>query len=117
MAITSALSDPNRVRTLQALREGELCVCQITAYLKLAPSTASKHLSILKQARLVEMRKRGRWIYYRLAGADAPPLVQEALKWLRGALAKDPELKEDRKRLQAVLKEDPEKLCRRQMKR
>ena len=117
MAITNALSDQNRVRVLQALKGGEVCVCQITEFLGLSPSTASKHLSILKAARLVVARKEGRWMYYRLAGGDAPPPVQEALEWLRRALARDPEVKEDRKRLDAVLKEDPEEICRRQMGR
>jgi ArsR family transcriptional regulator len=55
--ITKALSDSNRVRTLLALRKGELCVCQITELFGLAPSTISKHLSILAQAGLVESRK------------------------------------------------------------
>lgn len=117
MAITSALSDSSRVRALQALRAGELCVCQITEFLNLAPSTASKHLSILRQAGLVEVRKNGRWIYYRLAGDGASPVVREALEWIQNALARDPQTREDRKRLQAILKEDPEILCRRQMKR
>jgi ArsR family transcriptional regulator len=51
MNITKALADENRVRTLLALRKGELCVCQTTE-LGLAPSTVSKHLSILYQAGL-----------------------------------------------------------------
>ncbi len=117
MAVTNALSDPNRVRVLQALRGGELCVCQITEFLGLSPSTASKHLSVLKAARLVDARKDGRWMYYRLPGSDAPPPVLEALDWLKKALARDPDVKEDRSRLEAVLKEDPEVLCRRQMGR
>ena len=65
MNITKALADENRVRTLLALRKGELCVCQITELFGLAVSTVSKHLSILYQAGLVESRKDGRWIYYR----------------------------------------------------
>jgi ArsR family transcriptional regulator len=117
MAITSALSDPNRVRVLQALRGRDLCVCQITEFLGLSPSTASKHLSILKAANLVDARKEGRWMYYRLPMEDAPQHVREALEWLGRALARDPQVKEDRKRLDAVLKEDPEEICRRQMGR
>jgi DNA-binding transcriptional ArsR family regulator len=50
------------------LTSGELCVCQVTEVLQLAPSTVSKHMSILRQAGLVEARKEGRWIYYRLVG-------------------------------------------------
>jgi ArsR family transcriptional regulator len=67
VAITKALSDTNRVRALLALRKGELCVCQIIELLGLAPSTISKHMSILKQAGLVDSRKDSRWVYYRLS--------------------------------------------------
>ena len=65
--ITKALSDENRIRALMMLTGGELCVCQIIEMLGLAPSTVSKHMSILRQAGLVETRKEGRWIYYRLS--------------------------------------------------
>ena len=54
MNITGALADETRVRTLLALRKGELCVCQITELFGLAPSTVSKHLSLLFQAGLVD---------------------------------------------------------------
>ena len=64
MAIVKALADENRVRALMALRERELCVCEIIELLGLAPSTVSKHLSILYQAGLLESRKDGRWVYY-----------------------------------------------------
>lgn len=60
--ITKALAEENRVRILLALEGRELCVCQIFELLDLAPSTVSKHLSILRQARLVEGRKEGRWM-------------------------------------------------------
>ena len=53
-AVTAAraLGHPARLRTVAMLRSGELCVCQITEILKLAPSTVSAHLKELKQARL-----------------------------------------------------------------
>ena len=65
--ITKALAEENRVRILLALEVEELCVCQIIELLELAPSTVSKHMSVLRQARLVDGRKEGRWMYYRLA--------------------------------------------------
>ncbi|MEI6195647.1 MAG: metalloregulator ArsR/SmtB family transcription factor, partial [Verrucomicrobiota bacterium] len=82
MAITKALSDPNRVRILLALRQGELCVCQITGLFGFAPSTVSKHLSILHHAHLILSRKSERWVYYRLADTAAPVAVREALDWV-----------------------------------
>ena len=114
MNITKALADENRVRTLLALRQGELCVCQITELFGLAPSTISKHLSILFQAGLVESRKDGRWIYYTLPGKGAPVEVREAIDWVKKALADSPRVLEDGKRLKKILKQDPAELCRRQ---
>ena len=51
--ITKALAEENRLRILIALENQDLCVCQLIELLKLAPSTVSKHVSILRQARLI----------------------------------------------------------------
>jgi len=111
MAITKALADENRVRMLLALRRKELCVCQLIELARLAPSTVSKHMSILKQARLVDSRKDGRWMYYRLAGAHAPPAVRQAIEWVSRSLAADPQMAVDGDRLDEILKLDPQDLC------
>jgi ArsR family transcriptional regulator len=91
--ITAALSDPTRVRALLALREGELCLCQVIDLLGLAPSTVSKHMDLLHNAGLVERRKEGRWMYFRLPGKHAAPAVKGVLRWAFEAL-KDEELLE-----------------------
>jgi len=114
MNITGALADETRVRTLLALRQGELCVCQITELFGFAPSTVSKHLSLLFQAGLVESRKDGRWIYYKLPGKSATPEVREALVWVEKSLGKSPDALEDSKKLKNILKQDPTDLCKRQ---
>ncbi|UCD80535.1 MAG: winged helix-turn-helix transcriptional regulator [Desulfobacterales bacterium] len=114
MAITKALSDQNRVRTLMALKGRELCVCQIVELLELAPSTVSKHMSILATARLVENRQDGRWRYYRLSGDDAPDEAQEAIAWTSKSLSKNMKIQQDTKRIEEILKLDPEVLCRTQ---
>jgi ArsR family transcriptional regulator len=114
MNITKALADQNRVRTLLALRQGELCVCQITELFGLAPSTVSKHLSILAQAELVEARKDGRWIYYKLPGKDASVAVREAVDWVEKTLGDSPRIAADSQKLKKVLKQDPALLCRKQ---
>ena len=108
-----ALSHANRLRALIALSGNELCVCQITELLQLAPSTVSKHLSILKQARLVEMRKVGRWIYYRLSDQNADTIATEYIRLPGKTLDNDPQIRDDRKRLREILKIDPDILCRR----
>lgn len=114
MAITKALADPNRVSILLALEDRELCVCQIIELLGLAPSTVSKHLSILRQSRLIEDRKDGRWMYYCLAGEDAPPVVREAIDWVRRSLADCPKARKNRVRLRGILVMHPKELCKAQ---
>ncbi|MGB8368274.1 MAG: ArsR/SmtB family transcription factor [Limisphaerales bacterium] len=117
MAVTKALSDPSRVRILLALRRRELCVCQITELFGFAPSTVSKHLSILFQAGLVESRKDGRWIYYKLPDKTAPVEVREAIDWVKKSLADNPHVLEDNKQLKKILKQDPAELCKRQCRK
>jgi ArsR family transcriptional regulator, arsenate/arsenite/antimonite-responsive transcriptional repressor len=111
MAVTKALADETRVRLLAALQGGELCVCQLIELVGLAPSTVSKHLSILRGARLIEGRKNGRWMYYRMAGAQAPPAARTALTWLTEALEDNPVIREDRRRLAQVLKAGCDEAC------
>ena len=113
MAVTKALADENRVRLLAALEGGELCVCQLIELIGLAPSTVSKHLSILRGARLIEGRKNGRWMYYRLTDERVPTPAKTALEWLLAALKDRPRILEDRRRLGQVMKTVPEELCRR----
>jgi ArsR family transcriptional regulator, arsenate/arsenite/antimonite-responsive transcriptional repressor len=117
MNLTKALADEKRVRALLALRQGELCVCQITELFGLAPSTVSKHLSILFQAGLVESRKEGRWIYYQLPGKNVPVVVREALDWIEKSLTDHPHVVNDRKQLKNILRQDPAELCRRQCRK
>ena len=112
LAITKALADSNRSRVLLFLGRGELCVCQIIEMLGLAPSTVSKHLTILHQAGLVESRKEGRWIYYRLP--DTPDAcLADALRWVRACLEDEPRIVADGKRLEAVMKVNRDDLCAR----
>lgn len=117
MNISKALADQHRVRMLLALRPGELCVCQITELFNLAPSTISKHLSILHQAGLVRSHKVGRWIYYALPGKDASTSAREAQRWIEKSLAEDPCSRQDAQRLKLILKMDPAELCKRQCAR
>lgn len=110
--ITKALADSNRLRALCALQEQELCVCQIIELLDLAPSTVSKHMSILRQARLVDSKKRGRWIFYRLDRENAPLEVKKALTWVLDSLALSDVIQKDAIHLKEILQIDPEVLCK-----
>jgi ArsR family transcriptional regulator len=87
------LAHPARLRLLAMLDGGELCVCQMTAVLALAPSTVSEHLSVLARGGLVAERKEGKLVFYRLrddgaAAALLPPVL--------GLLAGEATAKSDR---------------------
>jgi len=109
VAVSRALGHPARLRAVAMLRAGELCVCQITAVLGLAPSTVSLHLRELKRCGLVTERKEGRWVFVALA--DEPV----ASRWIETALASvgdDLQLEKDA-RLVAELRRLPvAELCR-----
>ena len=64
--ILKALSDTTRLRVLMAIECGEVCACQVTELLQLAPSTISKHMSILAHAGLIRRRKEGKWTFYNI---------------------------------------------------
>lgn len=65
--VFKALANEKRLRILGALREGELCVCELQAMLRAPQSTVATHLRTLRDAGLVNVRKSGKWSYYRLA--------------------------------------------------
>lgn len=113
ISICKAISDKTRVRILMALSGGELCVCQITGLLGLAPSTVSKHLSLLYNAGLVHTRKDSRWVYYRLADKKGSSKEAfSALKWIKESLDGNADIIADKKGLTKVLKKFPaEKVC------
>ena len=92
--VGKALGDGGRVRALGALRGGELCLCHLTELLELSPATVSRHMAVLASAGLVQMRKDGRWHYYRLRRA-ASPLVRRALRWACDAVQQTPQGKRD----------------------
>jgi ArsR family transcriptional regulator len=99
-----ALSDENRLRILNLLLEGELCVCKITDVLSMPQSRASRHLASLKNAGLVRDRRDGLWILYSLAPAESD-LHKKVLETLDAARALDPVFSQDKKRLKEKLPE------------
>jgi DNA-binding transcriptional ArsR family regulator len=103
LRVTKALSDGQRIRIMMLLRGGELCVCRIVEVLALAPSTVSKHLSILSEADLVEVRKDGRWAYYRVARGEARKTVRPVLKWLEDMLGGNETVVKDSHKLADIL--------------
>ena len=94
--VAKAIADPSRVRILKLLENGELCVCQITAVLNVATSTISKQLTELKKGGLVQQRREGKWVYYRLAERQMNPYAPAVLQMIAGILNDDPTVAADR---------------------
>ena len=69
-----ALADATRLRILGLLLTGEVCVCHIHESLKIPQPRASRHLAYLRKARLVDTRRDGLWIHYRMATLADPVL-------------------------------------------
>jgi len=109
--IARALGDPARARALVALADGELCLCQLVHLLGLSPSMVSRHLSILRAAGLVESRKDGRWLFYRLPGRGAPPVARQAVRWAIESLEDERQIVEDAKSVCSLRKKDLKKLA------
>jgi len=94
-----ALGDVTRLRILGLLLTGEVCVCHIHESLKVSQPKASRHLAYLRRAGLVEARREGLWMYYRLA--DAPdPVVAAVKQAVTHALGHVPGVRKDTQRLQ-----------------
>jgi ArsR family transcriptional regulator len=64
--IFKALSDDTRLRVIKLLQERELCVCELMQVLEMSQPRISRHLSVLKNAGLVNDRREGKWIHYSL---------------------------------------------------
>jgi DNA-binding transcriptional ArsR family regulator len=78
--IFKAISDNSRAKILLALKEGELCVCDISHILSLSLSAVSHQLRILRNLRLVKYRNEGRMAFYSLADKHIVTLIEEGMK-------------------------------------
>lgn len=77
-----ALGDPTRIRIINLLAAGELCVCDLVELLSLPQPTVSRHLALLRSTGLVRTRRLGRFMHYRLAqpGSELHGMLLEALR-------------------------------------
>jgi ArsR family transcriptional regulator len=76
----SALGDPTRVRILDALSHGELCVCDLAAVLKLSQSAVSHQLRLLRNLRVVRPRRDGRVVFYALDDQHIISIFRQTLQ-------------------------------------
>jgi ArsR family transcriptional regulator, lead/cadmium/zinc/bismuth-responsive transcriptional repressor len=76
----SILGDPTRVRMVDALAEGELCVCDIAAHIGISESAVSHQLRLMRGMRIVRGRREGRCVYYTLDDQHVLDLFQQGLR-------------------------------------
>jgi DNA-binding transcriptional ArsR family regulator len=82
-SILKALGQPTRLQILELLKDGERCVCEIFPAIHQEQANVSKHLSILKQAGILESRKDGLRILYRIKTPDVFTLLTGISKLLK----------------------------------
>ncbi len=96
-----ALADRTRLRLINLMGDDEVCVCFFVEVLKINQPKISRHLAYLKRAGVVEARRDGKWIHYRIsepADAHAATIVREVRSWLES----DPAMQKDRARLAKI---------------
>ena len=104
--LIKALADKHRVRALLALEGQELCLCNLQDLLGLAPSSVSRHMSILQEAGFVTSRKKGKWTYFSLAPVEGNPFGSSLLRWVLESLEDDPATQADRELVRQLKEKD-----------
>jgi ArsR family transcriptional regulator len=97
----AALADENRLRLLHLIKGGETCVCYLQGVLQTNQPKISRHLAYLKRAGLVEARRDGKWMHYRLKKLDAD--LSKILADTLERLEKEPQIKRDSDRLRQIV--------------
>jgi ArsR family transcriptional regulator, arsenate/arsenite/antimonite-responsive transcriptional repressor len=109
MQVLKAVADRNRMRILKMLEQKKMCVCELAAVLDIKQPSVSKHLSILKNAGLIQDERNGQWIDYSLCrdehNAYCPELREMFTHWLND----DSIVQSDRQTMKTLCRED---ICR-----
>ena len=104
--VFKAVADKNRIRILKMLQHKKMCVCELSAVLGITRPSVSRHLSLMKEAGLVEDERNSPWIDYRLCEEKInhyAPIIQSYLKdWIND----DPKIKEDIKKIKTLNREE-----------
>lgn len=112
-SIHSTLADPNRVRLLAACLDQERCVCQLVALIDLSNASISKHLGQLRDAGLLQSRREGRWVHYRIP-QEPDAIVRDALSMVRTHALSDESIQQDTLTLVNIDAIEPNELARMQ---
>lgn len=96
-----ALADRNRLRLLHLMGDEEVCVCFFVEILQMPQPKVSRHLAYLRRAGIVDARREGKWIHYRMVlpqDEHAMRVLTEVRSWI----SRDQEMQRDRQRLVKV---------------
>ncbi|HEU4594826.1 MAG TPA: metalloregulator ArsR/SmtB family transcription factor [Pyrinomonadaceae bacterium] len=96
-----ALADRTRLRLLNLMGTDEVCVCFFVEILEVNQPKVSRHLAYLRRAGIAAARREGTWMHYRVVGPsheDAAKVLEDVRAWL----ARDPEMRRERKKLVKV---------------
>jgi ArsR family transcriptional regulator len=110
--IFKALSDETRVRILKLLEGGELCICKIMDVVDMKQSRVSRHMGILKNARLVKDRRDGKWVHYSLNPKPEDFSHKEIISLLEKCLKDYAVVARDREELRKLLEKEKKGLWR-----
>ena len=102
--IIKALSDETRLRVIKLLEERELCVCELIQVLDMSQPRISRHLSVLRNAGLVDDRREGKWVYYSLCNRTDNEEVKTILKTMSKLANEDSAVKQDKKKLKKAVR-------------
>ena len=109
--IFRALSDDTRLRVIKLLQERELCVCELMQVLAMSQPRISRHMSVLKNAGLVEDRREGKWVYYSLRNEAQGKETKIILDAMVVVASGDAVVKADQKKLQKAVRVGELKTC------
>jgi ArsR family transcriptional regulator len=100
--VFKALSDPNRIRIIKMLTERELCMCEIREILGLSNSTVSQHLTILRNAGLLQDSKEGKWVNFRLNNKSESQFIRSVIRLVQDSFDDDGTIQKDAKTVHQV---------------
>ncbi|HKS42083.1 MAG TPA: metalloregulator ArsR/SmtB family transcription factor [Blastocatellia bacterium] len=96
-----ALADRTRLRLLNLMSDGEVCVCFFVEVIGTSQPKISRHLAYLRRAGIIAARREGKWMHYRIAALNDENAA-ELLRDICKCLAQDQEMQRDRERLLKV---------------
>ena len=109
--IFKALSDDTRLRVIKLLQERELCVCELMQVLDMSQPRISRHMSVLKNAGLVEDRREGKWVHYSLRKETQEKEIKILLDSMVVIANDDAVVKADQKKLKKAVRLGEIKTC------